>query len=209
MWRKCVGCCCFFFLQLRKNRVYIYWSFDGEKQRTNTREKKKRVWVFLFAGGKKIKTNSRWHKLCWRRLNNHCLCRYRCCHRERSVLLRLVDDAFVSFNLFPCSTAPAAIVVVVIIVVIFAMFFSFPPFTEIVSVLLLYAFEFFSAFISRQFFFPLYVCVCVCGYLIILFHGAYHIGRVPNEMEWNANAFIGLVVFVFAWFPFSFLFTLK
>lgn len=76
-------------------------------------------------GAKIEKANSHWHKLPWRRLNNHCLCRYRCCHQE-------CLDALAAFFAFCCRLH-----FLLRVVVIFAMFCWADCFTAFI----VYAFD--------------------------------------------------------------------
>lgn len=162
--------------------------------------------MFLFAEGAqaetKIKTNSRWHKLRWRRLNNHCLCRYRyrCCHQECSVLCVCFLCLSLSISRLPIRFSRFVdffFVVVCRCVVMWLLFFLFRGwdcFSSFCCMLLLSCWFFFSLSWAS----PMY------GYLFfVFFMRQCDIGRVPQS-----KCIYWADVFVLARFPFPFLFTL-
>lgn len=159
----------------------------------------------------KIKTNSPWHKLRWRRLNNHCLCRF---------IVIVIKSCTLLFGWRCCFLLARSFFLAIDII------FSDGFFSVYVRVIrfLCDCFDFFSFYFSRfdarwiifdcMPFSCCFFCVMFCFALILaltmrwvicsscfMFHGIL-VGRVPNENP-KASAFLLGLVYLF-WPDFHF-----
>lgn len=146
------------------------------------REKTERNGEWFYLQWIEIKTNSHWHKLRWRRLNNHCLCR-----------LSLLSSRV----LFQC---------------FWSLMFSLPLNLAAFLCVCVYSFfrllfsrlwEYSSVALLRLFFiyhnsWSLLTIVCVWLFVFFVFHSTVF------DRAASAIAFIVLLVFVLGWFSFFF-----
>lgn len=165
----------------------------------------------LHLQGTKIKTNSPWHKLRWRRLNNHCLCRF----------IVIVIKSCTLLFVWRCCFLLARSFFLAIDIIFFRWFFFLYMFVSFdFFVIVLIFFFCFSHFDARWIIFDCmpfsscFFCVMFCFALIFaltmrwvicsscfMFHRI-SVGRVPNENP-KASAFLLGLVYLF-WPDFHF-----